>query len=137
MQHKPNLGFYQPTHGLVPPVAWRGMERKTKARKPKAPSTQAKRAKAIWAENVLAIMVRRYPLAKYSARTNQEKALAAAAGIAHASVQRSLDANDNFGIGLDQLADIASALEVPLFQLLQNGYAASLLAPAIDMRSTP
>lgn len=110
------------------------MERKTKARRPKSPSPQAKRAKVVLAENVLAIMVQRYPLAKYGARTNQEKALAAAAGIAHASIQRALSGDTNFGTGLDQMADIAAALEVPLFHLLQNGYAATQFSPPIDMQ---
>lgn len=112
------------------------MERKTKARGPKSPSPQAKKAKAIWAENVLALMVQRYPLAKYGARTNQEKALATDAGIAHASVQRALNGKTNFGTGLDQMADIAAALEVPLFHLLQNGYAATQFSPPIDMQDT-
>jgi hypothetical protein len=102
------------------------MERRTRTRRPKTPSPQAKRAKEIWAENVAALIAQRYPLTKYRVVTEQEKALAKDADISPSSVQRASDPTSNFGIGLDQLAAIAGALNASLCDLLRNGYAASL-----------
>lgn len=128
----PKHGFTQPALGRASHLSLCEMRKASNPRSPKSVSAEAKRAKQIWSENVKAVMAARFPIAKYRNTTGQEDALAALAKCSGSSIQRASDPEKNFGIGLDQLADIAHALEVPISDLFRNGYAATLYAAPVD-----
>jgi|GEM_PF-2461684 len=127
------------------------MSKKTKEHKPVSRAALLLRQKV--AENVLLLMERRFPAARYRTASDREKELAKEAGCSWSTIQRVLapikthvkrrgqtpdeDGSEGIGTKIDTIADLAVVFGVSAADLLTPNFAhqTSLrgpLAPPID-----